>query len=410
MNETRLPEVRENIKVEKYDEDGKEYIVLYDDQCYAQQPLSFHLDFIPFLQLLNSNFTFESLESKFNEQFGTDAEQIMNSFKNFVQILDNAGYLNTPRFQWIKNDIDNYINSDIRPAMCAGSSYSDDKAELSKELDEILNSFDSSEVKTGAEMIIVPHIDFRIGEAAHKTYAAGYHTLKDSEPDVIVIFGTSHTGSSKRFILTEKHFETPLGLVQTDGEIIKKMRNLLTDSDEVIIDDLCHRYEHSIEIQVVLAQHYFKNKTFKILPILVNSFISDLQMGSLPNEDEGFNRFLEVLKGIILGTGKKAIFIASVDLAHVGKKFGDDYDAKLMLNDLKNEDQRLIHYLAMSDPDSFFNTISQAKDKYKICGLAPIYSMLKYQTPKECRFLHYDQWYEEETESAVSFASLAYYN
>jgi predicted class III extradiol MEMO1 family dioxygenase len=97
-------------------------------------------------------------------------------------------------------------------------------------------------------------------------------------------------------------------------------------------------------------------------------------------------------------------------LAHIGRKFDDDFDAKNKLETLRQEDEELIHHLAHCNADSFFRSVAEVKDKNKICGLAPIYSILKMLKPVESRFLYYDVWYEEETKSAVSFASFAFYD
>jgi len=104
-----------------------------------------------------------------------------------------------------------------------------------------------------------------------------------------------------------------------------------------------------------------------------------------------------------------------VDFAHVGKKFQDNFEAELILDQINNEDQELINELEKCSAEGFFDSIANVNDKRRICGLSPIYSLLQSQmndngkTQYQGKLLKYNQWNEVETASAVSFASIAYY-
>ena len=179
--------------------------------------------------------------------------------------------------------------------------------------------------------------------------------------------------------------------------------------DELTIDDFAHKPEHSIELQAVLLKYYFGDRDFNILPILTGSLHEFIMNGNNPESNPRYNNFLDALKRAISDLGRKAVIISSVDFAHIGRKFGDDYDASPKLQDLKIEDKVLIDALNKTDKSAFLNKIKQDKDKYKICGTAPIYAMLHAFEPGNAKFLNYGQWEESDTNSAVSFASLAYY-
>ena len=411
MSETNpLPSIRPEIRAEVYKEDGREYVYLLDPQNYATQPVSIPTDFLPLMSYLNGNYSLQEVEKDLAKNYPkAEAKEVVESFVNLVNFLDYMGYLKSKRFLWMKEDIDNYLQQKVRPPYCAGSSYAAETSELANQMKELFSSVSPDEVKANAKMIIVPHIDFRIGANAHKAYAMGYYALREERPDLVVIFGTSHNGSTKRFILSEKDFETPFGVVENARDISEKLMSVMDDEDEVIFDEICHRNEHSIEFQVLLSQYFFNTK-FKILPILVNSFVGDIYKQRLPDEDVKFRRFLEVLNKAIAQSHYNPVYIASVDLAHIGRKFDDDFDAKNKLEILRQEDEELIHHLAHCNADSFFRSVAEVKDRNKICGLAPIYSILKMLKPVESRFLYYDVWYEEETKSAVSFASFAFYD
>jgi predicted class III extradiol MEMO1 family dioxygenase len=77
---------------------------------------------------------------------------------------------------------------------------------------------------------------------------------------------------------------------------------------------------------------------------------------------------------------------------------------------LKIEDQSLIDSLEVAEADNFFKKIADIGDSRKICGLSPIYSLLKLCQPKSGKLLQYKQWNEVETKSAVTIASMSFSN
>lgn len=409
MNKTdKLPKLRDEIQIFEFNRDSDKYIVLVDPSGYALQTIELPGDIVPFMSALSGEFTYQEFEDSLIAENGeVDISKFIEYFYEVVKILDYNAYLETPMFEWQKQDVDTYLSSVIRPPVCSGSSYPKDKEELTKMMDNLFNSVELEDIKPGAKMIIVPHIDFRIGEGAFKCYASGYHSLRGQKPDLVVIFGTSHYSNSAHFMLTEKHFETPLGTAISDSELIHFFNNY--ENEEVVFDEMAHRNEHSIELQVVLAQHFFSNPNLKIFPVLTGSFHDFMNEDSLPITNSEVKSFIVDLKEQINKSGKKAVYITSVDFSHIGRKFGDDFDAETKLEKVRQDDELLIRHLANCDADSFFKEITQNGDKNKVCGLSPIYSMMKMVKPDSGRFLHYHQWNEIETKSAVTFAGLSYY-
>jgi predicted class III extradiol MEMO1 family dioxygenase len=69
----------------------------------------------------------------------------------------------------------------------------------------------------------------------------------------------------------------------------------------------------------------------------------------------------------------------------------------------------MLEYAEKMDGEGFFSVISNESDRRRICGLPAIYSMLKTVEAKEGKVLKYGQAFSRETQSVVSFASLAFY-
>lgn len=403
----KLPLLRNDLSFKEYTENSEKFIILYDPKGYAQQPVSVPVSILPLFNLIDGKKNLAEYTADVRAMIGDETDFVLEHFINLIEFLDYYGYMESENFLVIKADIDEYLASDIRKPACIDNSYPSDPQELSQYLHELFSTVDSQQITKGAKSVMVPHIDFRIGEIAHRCYAAGYHAIRDTEADLFVILGTSHQSNSDFFMMTYKNFETPLGISETDKELIDEIKSNL--SFELTLDDIAHRYEHSIEFQVVLLQHYFKDRNFKLLPILVGSFHNFINDGTTPSVDTRINELIDKLRISIQAKGRKVVYIASADMAHIGRKFRDNFDAESEFTRLRDEDNLLLKYLESCDAESFFKSVSEVQDKNKICGLSPAYSLLKICNPECGKIIGYDIWNETETKSAVSFSSIAFY-
>lgn len=400
-----IPKLRSDISVNVIKENGQEFVLMNDLEQIAPNPLAVTLQMYKILFTLDGIITWDELRKVFKTQLNGNDEILAIIFQNIETLYEN-NFLETPEYLNRKKEIDQeYLSLEERPPVCSGNTYPAEKNELEKYLNEFFNSVNKNDIKKGAENIIVPHIDFQIGDVVHKTYAAGYHSLRDTDAELFVIFGTSHYASSDNFMLSEKHYSTPLGRIETDLELLDLLKSKYP---KLKIDEFAHKNEHSIELQAVLIQHYFKNKNIKILPVLVGSFHEYMMNGSTP--EEHIKEFMDALKESLSEHNKKAVIISSVDFAHIGRKFGDNFDADEKLDELVKIDRNLIDSLVQNQHEQFFDKIKIDNDRWKVCGTAPMYSMLQLQNSLKGELLQYGQWYEQPTKSAVSFASIAYYN
>jgi hypothetical protein len=120
--------------------------------------------------------------------------------------------------------------------------------------------------------------------------------------------------------------------------------------------------------------------------------------------------FLTALKETVTQSQKKICFVAGVDFAHVGQKFGDNGPlTQEFLDWVESEDRLLIQALERVDPANFFAQIAKDGDRRRICGFAPMYTFLHLVDAKEGKLLRYDRSLDPTTQSSVSFASLAFY-
>jgi len=69
----------------------------------------------------------------------------------------------------------------------------------------------------------------------------------------------------------------------------------------------------------------------------------------------------------------------------------------------------MLGHVERVDAEGFFESIKKGRDRRRICGLPAIYTMLQTMNAKEGTLLKYDQAFTSETQSVVSFASLAFH-
>ena len=134
-----------------------------------------------------------------------------------------------------------------------------------------------------------------------------------------------------------------------------------------------------------------------------------IEEGIVPSESSAIGDFISLLKDAVARSGRSVCFIASADLSHVGQKFGDQVQiSPSLLGVIESRDMEMLKHVEQLDSTEFFRSIQKDKDDRKICGLPPIYTLLSAIEASEGRILKYSQAPERQTESVVSFASIAF--
>ena len=224
----------------------------------------------------------------------------------------------------------------------------------------------------GIRGIVAPHIDLARGGPC---YAWAYREIREQcDADLFVIFGTSHSMSKNRFTLTTKDFQTPLGMMSTDKDFVGSLTEKYPA--DLFEDELIHRFEHSIEFQVVFLQYVLRGKKdVKIVPILCSSFDEMIDKNIVPSESPAIGDLISILKEAVCQSGRSVCFIAGADLSHVGKRFGDQMGlSSALLGLIKDRDMEMLGYVERLDAEGFFHSIQKGRDDRRICGLPRVAS------------------------------------
>ncbi len=406
------------IEVFPVEREGKTLIYLKDPLNLAT-PLGISPAGYFILAHLDGQHALIDIQEAYSKQFGNLL--MSDEFNGFVEMLDRHYYLQSERFlDYQKSVIDEFRRLPSRAPAHAGGVYKENLAELKVQLDGYFVAPDGpglpSREKSAAapKAIVAPHIDFHRGGPA---YAWAYKPLVESDgADLYILLGTSHCGGKTPFVLTPKDFATPLGMVETDKEFVSRLQE--NCPQDLFADEYLHRREHSLEFQVLFLKYAAQRraeltgqneKPFKIVPILVTSFHSMVLNRTPPEQSLSIGTFLRALRELAEKETRQVCFVAGVDLAHVGRQFGDgDPITSEFLKWVEAEDQRLVERLAARDAPGFFNEIAKDQDRRRICGFSPLYSLIHLLDGSRGNNLHYGQAFTPETGSAVTFTSMVF--
>jgi len=399
-------------------QDGKTSVYLKDPLNFAT-PLGISPAGYFVLAHFDGQHSFTDVQEAYCKQFGSLL--MSDDLKSFVDMLDQHYYLDSERFRDYKNAVVlEFRNQTTRVPAHVGGVYKADPEELKTQLEGFFSAPNGPGLPnrqlagSTPRAIVAPHIDFHRGGPA---YAWAYKPLAESDgADLYILLGTSHYSGQTPYILTLKNFATPLGLVETDRDFVQRLQAKC--AEDCFTDEYLHRGEHSLEFQVVFLKYLAQQraaltgrpeKPFKIVPILVSSFHSAVVNQTLPEKDSAVGTFLRTLRDLAALESRRVCFVAGVDLAHVGRQFGDrEPITDDFLKWVESEDQELVNRLVALDAPGFFNAVAKDQDKRRICGFSPLYSLIHLLDGARGNHLKYSQAFTPETGSAVTFSSLIF--
>ncbi len=319
--------------------------------------------------------------------------------------LDESLLLDTTRYERAKESIvARFAAKTVRPCSHCGRSYPDKPADLKNRLHEILRAQAPVFKPEGRVVALVaPHIDLSVGS---KAYAKAYRCLEQTSPSRVVVFGVGHQMRGDLFCLTEKDFETPLGVVKNDRNMVEKLQ----DAGRSIIseNDFAHRAEHSVEFQVIFLQHLLPEDSFTIIPILCGPLMPTLPCYSRASYLETVRPFLETLSEILSDGNQETLVVAGVDFSHIGPKFGHDMPATHLQSQSEMHDQNLLKAFSEKHADTLWEESIRVEDQFNVCGFSAMACLMEVLPQSRGHILGYEVWHEQPTRSAVSFASVVF--
>ena len=236
----------------------------------------------------------------------------------------------------------------IREPVVAGQFYPLHKDDLLKQLEQCF-SISGKPGKTKNENKIVaticPHAGYMYSGS---TAAYSYKALKeDRTPETFVILGPNHSGIGPGVSIYPKgEWETPLGKIEVDAELAKKISDI-----DFMLDTEAHAYEHSIEVQMPFLQYVYET-SFKIVAVC----LMDQRLDSMKKLGKKLSEVLNPEKHVV---------IASTDFSHY-VPYQSAYE----------RDLKAINTIKKLDENELFDTIS--KFDVSMCGPGAVVAAIVY--------------------------------
>jgi len=405
FSENDIPRLRADLEIIPTSSGGKTALVIRDHLGLVRDPVLIQSDGLVLLGLIDGKRSLRDIQVALIRQRG-GMMVTLESVGRLMEELDDAFLLQSERYLRERERVfDEYRRLEIRAASLAGRSYPGRAGDLGLYLDSILrpDKFPAEAVDSRPiRGLIAPHIDLEVGA---RVYATAYNAIRALAPRTIILLGTGHGMGEAYYSLTEKDFETPLGLVKTEKALVRKLRK--AGGPAVEDSDLSHRREHSLEFQLIFLQHLF-GSGFTLVPILCGSFVGALDRASRPSGIAGAGELLTLLKFVRDEKGPDCLVVAGVDFSHIGPKFGHDRNASLLIPEARDHDQKLIEALSRGDVEGFWAESRRVEDRFNVCGFSAMASLLEILPAVKGRLLNYEFWKEEPTRSAVSFAAIVF--
>jgi AmmeMemoRadiSam system protein B len=217
----------------------------------------------------------------------------------------------------------------IRHQQVAGYFYPAEKDRLQKDIALMLQVAKTEKSFNKIFGIVSPHAGYIY---SGKTAAYAYNLLKDKEYKTVIIISPSHAEYFPGISIYDgDSYETPLGLVEIDQQMVDK----LVENSKIIFRGIQgHRKEHALEVQIPFLQSVIKN--FKIVPIVMG--------------DQGKMFVDELAEKIFEVADEKTLIVASSDMSHfydvseadrldsIVEKRINDFDFEQLLKDLDNHE------------------------------------------------------------------------
>lgn len=263
-----------------------------------------------------------------------------------------------------------------REPIFAGKFYPSERKVLERDIRGCLCECES---KFDAKGIIVPHAGYPFsGSAAGKVYSS---ILPKKN---LILLGPNHTGLGADIALSDESWRSPFGVVAQNDKVIKT----ILSSGVIERDDLAHKNEHSLEVQLPFIQYLFQAP--RVVPISVKTIHPDQ-----------LDQISDIIVEAIGVEASDTLIVSSTDMTH--------YESR---KSAKEKDFKAIEKIEQIDAEGLCRVISE--HNISMCGYLPTALMLacvKKLGAGKAELLEYtDSGYvTADTEQVVSYAGMVLY-
>ncbi len=272
----------------------------------------------------------------------------------------------------------------VKKPVFAGSFYPGERSVLAGTIDGYMRETGSQKDRTSSPVfgIIAPHAGYQY---SGRVAAYAYNQVKGKPYTTVILMGPTHrVPLNGAAIYPSGSWETPLGRVQVDHDIAKKLADKCPFMKNYPI---AFEREHSLEVQVPFLQRALKD--CKIVPIV---------MGMMEGDD--YRTLSDALCELLKQHAGKVLIVASSDMSHFHSYREANRMDRLTLKEIGNLD---IEHLASG----------LAKNDYELCGSQAVMTlmMVAKKVNGEAKILHYANSGDvtEDKNRVVGYGAVAFF-
>ena len=411
MDDHSRPTLRSVETILVPDKDHGRVLLLRDTQGVTEGHAVLPPALLPIVGRFTGKLTCAQIAREASEQLGSAIS--VEDVVRLAEELDRGLFLEGATFRAARaRATREFAEAAVRPATHAGGAYYGERSKLRGYIEEAcLAKASASAASPPGSMValVAPHIDPWRGAVGYGHAYGALAASLPSEADTFVLLGTSHAPMREPFALCRKDFDTPLGAARADLEAIDRLA-AHADGFDPYADQFNHKREHSIEFQAVFLRHLLGERRFRIVPVLAGLGRHQAR-GEDPAGDARVERFVAGMRELVESRPGRVVVVAGADLAHVGPRFGDERPLGAQARtELETTDRESLERATRVDASAFWAHVAQDLDARRVCGLAPIWSLLR-ALPGGARgqVLHYEQTVDGDDGSIVSHAAVGFY-
>ena len=401
-----------NIQYSPMMQGEEHYIILWDPSGLSSEKLIIPLNLFHLFQFMDGEHSPEQIGVEYLKKYG---EFLMpDKLDRLIADLDQKLFLEGERYEAAKAAaVKAYRDAPARKPRFAGKSYETDPQKLREQLTGFFSSKEGPSPDPSEHQgklikgLVAPNYDLNV---AGPIYAWAYKELREAEvPDVYILLGTAHAGLVEPVAVTDKDFESPLGVVPINRPIMEVLRS--KGGDVLFADELRHETEHSIEFQLPFLQETVGTRqSISMVPVLSSFPPGCLIDPSLKDVADQIERFVVVLKDAIAASGQRVCFLASANLAHIGLRYGDDKaPTDFSFHRCMQTDLEMLKHVENVDAQGFAEFLLKEQDRRHVLGFSAIYLLLRLIEAEKGEVLRYDREIVDQFNSTITYASAAFF-
>ncbi|MFA5160947.1 MAG: AmmeMemoRadiSam system protein B [Elusimicrobiales bacterium] len=371
-----LPHFRRSIDAAMVEHEGEPMLMLRDAEGITEHVMLVSPSALMVITLMDGRNSLSDIKALIMKRTGVALPEmglasLVSEFQklHFMENEETAALRRASR--------EEFSASPVRKPALAGISYPRDREGAERFIGEALKAEgappdDMSAPFAGAPAgLVAPHIDIMRGA---RCYARAYKTLqKCARPDVIIAVGVAHAGPDAPWVLTDKRYQTPLGEMPADADMVRALSGCLWYDRRA--DEMVHKTEHSLEYQALWLKHIWGGDAPPWVPVLASDFTRfapERPPESGSSAGAGLDKMCAVLSAEA-AKGRKIMVLAAVDLSHVNLKEEGNSPEQT-----EGRDKASLELALRPDPDGFYRDVCAGGNPRSVCGLSALYTAARF--------------------------------